>query len=219
MIVGVDEAGVGCMAGPLVMVSAAFPRNAQFPELVRDSKTLTEEQREDLVDQIYNLSSWVMIKTASPDFINSLGGIWSVWEKMLKEILASAEALTMGKASVTVDGDRRVPGFAGVIYEPKADKKYKEVSAASIIAKYVQTAAMEDLHDRLPQYLFNTHHGYCTATHQRLLEEHGPTKFHRFSYRPVESVIRKLSKMKRRQLMQLELFDRPTIVTKLVHRV
>jgi ribonuclease HII len=189
IIAGVDEAGVGCWAGPLVVVSAAFDERTELPELIRDSKRLSEAQRESLIDDIYGLCEWVIIKTASPGFINASAGIWDVWYLLVREVLEENQRREAGR--IIVDGERMISSCKGVHYEAKADNKYREVSAASIVAKYVQTSAMEDLQDQYSDFRFTQHHGYGTALHREMLEKHGPTPAHRMSYKPVAEYLRR----------------------------
>lgn len=189
IVAGVDEAGVGCWAGPLVVVSAAFDTDTKLPELIRDSKRLNESQRESVIDDIYGLAEWVIIKTAPPSYINSSVGIWDVWTQLVREVLEENQRRVCGK--IIVDGERMISSLKGVHYEAKADDKYKEVSAASIVAKYVQTSAMEDLHDQYPRFGFTKHHGYGTALHREMLEKHGPTPVHRMAYKPVAEYLAK----------------------------
>jgi len=189
IVAGVDEAGVGCWAGPMVLVSAAFEESTELPELVRDSKRLSEAQRESLIDDIYSLAEWVVIKTAPPGYINASAGIWDVWNVLMAEILEENQSRDPGK--IIVDGTRMISAFKDVHYEAKADNKYREVSAASIVAKYVQTSAMEDLHDQYPKFKFTQHHGYGTALHRQVLEDQGPTPAHRMSYKPVAAYLKK----------------------------
>lgn len=212
-IVGVDEAGIGCWAGPLVVVSAAFKKDTEMPDLVRDSKRLSEEQRESLIDSIYDLAEWVIIKTARPGYINASVGIWDVWDTLVREILEESQSRCSGK--IIVDGCRMISSIKGVHYEAKADDKYKQVSAASIVAKYVQTSAMEDLHDQYKSFGFNKHHGYGTAFHKEMLEKHGPTKAHRMSYKPVANYLDR-NPTAAHELRQLGMFGEPstTVVSK-----
>ena len=215
IIVGLDEAGIGCIAGPLVMAASAFEDSVVLPKLVRDSKTLSHDQREGLVDNIYDLSEWVIIMTAQASYINASDGVWSVWDHLLHELLTVIRgklwADELGRADkIIVDGTRLAEGFSGVTYEAKADKKYKQVSAASIIAKYVQTSAMEDLHERAPQYEFDKHHGYGTPVHMRALQEYGPLPDHRAHYKPVRKAIKALPAERRQALKK---FPDPVTMT------
>lgn len=189
IVAGVDEAGIGCWAGPLVVAAAAFREDVDLPKNVRDSKRLSVDQREDLIDDIYGLAEWVIVNTASPSYINSGVGIWDVWTQLVREVLEEIQRRESGK--IIVDGERMISSIKGVHYEAKADDKYREVSAASIVAKYVQTSAMEDLHDQYPKFGFVDHHGYGTALHREMLEKHGPTPAHRMAYKPVAAYLAK----------------------------
>jgi ribonuclease HII len=203
IVVGVDEAGIGCWAGPLVVVSAAFDTGTDLPDLIRDSKRLSESQRESLIDDIYGLAEWVIIKTAPPSYINASSGIWAVWYELVEELLVANQDRSSGK--IIVDGVKMISSVKGVHYEAKADAKYREVSAASIVAKYVQTCAMEDLDDQFSKYGFKDHHGYGTAVHSRMLWYHGPTPAHRLSYKPVAEYLERHPAVKH-ELSQLMMF-------------
>jgi ribonuclease HII len=211
IICGVDEAGVGCLAGPMVIVAAAFDTDAAFPELVRDSKKLKEHQRESLIDEIYGLAEWVMIKVVTSLKINLSDNIWTAWTEVMGEILIYAKERA---DKVIVDGNRMVFPHKEVHYIVKADDKHREVSAASIVAKYVQTEAMVDLHNMYPAYGFRQHHGYGTAVHNRSLKEFGPTPHHRAGYGPVKKL---LTPGIRLQMMQGDLFESP-VTTKVLDR-
>lgn len=209
IISGIDEAGIGCWAGPLVVVSAAFDKSITLPQMIRDSKRLSEVQRERLIDDIYSSAEWVVIKTASARAI-SARGIWNVWFDLVAELIT--ENLLRGSDQIMVDGTRKVLERPNVRYEAKADALYREVSAASIVAKYVQTSAMEDLHDRFGRYCFNEHHGYGTAFHERALRVFGPTREHRLCYRPVANSLRMHPEVAE-SWRQLDLFEPPLTCT------
>jgi ribonuclease HII len=213
MIVGVDEAGVGCLAGPLVIVATAFDENMILPKAIRDSKTLSGDQREDLIDTIYGSAEWVIIKVAHPAFINEKEHIWKAWDEIMLSLLLECKGRKADK--IIVDGTRLVPGVSGITYEVKADKTYQQVSAASIVAKYVQTCSMEDLHGLYPKYRFNKHHGYATAVHKQILLEEGPCEAHRFSYAPV---VRAALLHKDLKLRQLCLFNNREPTTSIIER-
>jgi len=201
--VGIDEAGVGTWAGPMIVVGAAFREDTKFPELVRDSKKLSCDQREGLVDDIYDLAEWVIIKRLTVDYLNAVEEVWPQWDKVVREIVAQSREWEADE--IIVDGLRMVDGLGGVIYEPKADDTYPEVSAASVVAKYVQTCAMEDLHRDYPGYGFNKHHGYGTKEHKDRLEELGPTRGHRIFYKPIKVVVDNLPVEDRHELRRLAL--------------
>ena len=214
IIAGVDEAGIGCWAGPMVVVTAAFDEATKLPPDIRDSKRLSMDQRENLIDDIYSRAEWVIIKMAKPELINVSGGIWELWDLMVGQLLEENRRRSAGR--IIVDGERMIPSFKGAVYEAKADDKYREVSAASIIAKYVQTCAMEDLHEKYRSFCFNQHHGYGTALHKHWLERLGPTPAHRLAYRPVAAYLAQNPK-KYQELRQLTLF-KPEVETTVIER-
>lgn len=194
VIAGVDEAGVGCLAGPIVLVAAAFDEEVELPKLVRDSKSLKAHQHEMLIDEIYEAAEFVIISVAHADFINTRQNIWKVWDELMPEVLLAAR--TLGSDQIIVDGTRTSSVSAGtkvspsfIKYEAHADANYREVSAASIVAKYVQVMAMEDLHDQFPRFGFNNHHGYGTKEHKKALAAFGPVSAHRIGYKPVKKVL------------------------------
>jgi ribonuclease HII len=177
--IGIDEAGVGPMAGPLVISAVIIEDGVVFPKLVRDSKKLSSEQRESLIDDIHRSSSCIITKIIPPALIDAKG-IWRVWDAVVIDIIRACRMRSHGR--IMVDGNRVLGEFKNVFSEPKADDRYVEVSAASIIAKYTQTCFMDDLHDLYPQYGFRSHNGYPTSKHRRALEVMGPTPEHRISY-------------------------------------
>lgn len=211
IVCGVDEAGVGCLAGPMVIVAAAFDTDAYFPDGVRDSKKLSMDQREDLIDEIYTFAEWVMIKVVTVKKINVSKNIWTAWTEVMGDVLVFAKTQA---DTVIVDGNRMVFPHKEVRYVVKADDKHREVGAASVVAKYVQTESMEDLHEAFPQFYFRQHHGYGTAIHMAALEKYGPTPEHRVGYKPVTNL---LSAEQYREARQVEMFE-TGVTTKVLDR-
>ena len=183
IVVGIDEAGVGSWAGPLVVVSVALDEEAELPDLVRDSKHLSENQRESLLDEIYAQAVRIVVERASSSFIDHVGGVWAAWDLLTQRVMAANDDLSAER--VVVDGQRPIPGYSGVKAEPRADDKYPEVSAASIVAKCSQTCIMDELDDLFPQYGFASHRGYGTPVHREALKKYGSTSHHRRTCRPV----------------------------------
>lgn len=203
IVVGVDEAGVGCMAGPMVIAAAAFDKETWLPKEVKDSKKLNDDQREGLIDKIYDRAEWVIIKRIPAAYINRCVHVWEAWTTAMRELLEAC--LEREPAEIIVDGNRMVAGLKGITYEVKADDRFVQVSAASIVAKYIQTMSMLDLHERYPKFRFDHHKGYTTAYHKRILDEEGPTEYHRMDYAPVKAVLEKLPAKRRNALLQLDL--------------
>ncbi len=178
-IAGVDEAGRGACAGPLVAAAAILPegRAGQVPGLA-DSKMLTAKARERCYEQVVARAlSWAVV-VVSPQECDRLGMHVANIEA-LRRCLAR---LTHRPSYVLTDGfpvdGLEVPGLA--IW--KGDQVAACISAASVIAKVTRDRIMCDLHEQLPAYDFATHKGYCTAEHTQALTEHGPSVEHRMRF-------------------------------------
>jgi ribonuclease HII len=206
LIIGIDEAGRGPLAGPVVAV-ATTARNYQLSiinyqisnlkswDLIRDSKLLSEKQRENIFDFIEeNFYYGVGIcdhKTI--DRINILEATFLAMKKAItsltKEI--SKSGLSKNKYIILVDGNKKIPNFSA---EQKAiingDKIVKSISAASIIAKVTRDRIMKEMHKKYPRYKFNQHKGYGTKLHIKLLRKHGPSAIHRRSFEPVKTLVK-----------------------------
>lgn len=205
MIVGVDEAGVGCLAGPMIIAASAFEDDTHFPEEIRDSKRMTDTQREDAIDVVYDLAEWIVIKIVPASFINRCKHIWDAWETAMRELLE--DCVARGPDLIIVDGNREISGIDGITYEVKADDRFSQVSASSIVAKYMQTMHMFDLNEIHPKFRFDHHKGYSTAYHLRILNQFGPTKQHRLKYGPVREAMCELPGKVKMELLQLNLSD------------
>lgn len=175
-VAGVDEAGRGACAGPLVAAAAVLPdgRRGVVPGLA-DSKLLTPRARERCYDQVLSrASSWAVV-VIEHDECDRLG-MHVANVEALRRALARLEVrpsyvLTDG---FPVDG-LEVPGLAMW----KGDRVAACIAAASVIAKVTRDRIMCRLHSRYPEYDFETHKGYVTPTHTAALEQHGPCEIHR----------------------------------------
>jgi ribonuclease HII len=175
-VAGVDEAGRGACAGPLVAAAAILPegRRGQVPGLA-DSKLLTAKARERAYDEILRrATAWSVVVIESEE-CDRLGMHVANLEALRRAIalldVRPAYVLTDG---FPVDG-LGVPGLA--VW--KGDRVAACIAAASVIAKVTRDRIMAGLHDEYPVYDFATHKGYITATHTAALEEHGPCAVHR----------------------------------------
>src|SRR5216684_4791106 len=179
-IAGVDEAGVGPMAGPVVAAAVIFPPEI-FIKGVHDSKQLAPEKRYELFPLINQRALTVGVGLASPGEIDELNIYWAT-------MLASERALlTLVRAPdhVLVDG-RLIPGLK--LPQTKivgGDRKSFCIAAASIIAKVTRDRLMAEYDAQYPEFGFAQHKGYCTADHFAALERLGPTPIHRRSFAPV----------------------------------
>lgn len=178
-VVGVDEAGRGACAGPLVVAACALRPGdaARFPELT-DSKLLTPAARDRVHDLVRARAlAWAVV-VIPPDEVDALG----VHVANLESMRRAVTHLDLHPGYVLTDGFR-VPGLTapslGVL---KGDRVAACVAAASVLAKVTRDRIMEKLHAELPLYGFDVHKGYCTADHAAALREHGPSAEHRWSY-------------------------------------
>ena len=89
IIVGVDEAGVGCLAGPLIITAAAFNEKTKLSRDIKDSKRLSSRKREELIDEIYNKAEWIIVEVIPVSFINSCSNVWSAWTIGMTKLLKS----------------------------------------------------------------------------------------------------------------------------------
>jgi ribonuclease HII len=185
LIAGVDEAGRGPLAGPLVCAAVVFSQSFSHP-LINDSKQLTDRQRRVLFPIIMKNALAVSCTLIDPLTIDQLNIYRATQEGMLKVI----SQLTTKPDFVITDA-MKLPTLE-LPYEAliKADTKALPVAAASIIAKVIRDDFMEKLHLQYPHFEFKSHKGYPTAIHLKLLKQFGPIKgVHRPSYRPVKDVL------------------------------
>jgi ribonuclease HII len=180
LVAGVDEAGRGPLAGPVV--AAAVILDDLHPVAgLRDSKVLTPKRRDQLFDLIMARALCVSVAEASPAEIDR----YNILQATLLAMQRAVERLRLPPAQVLVDGNRlptlKVPALAIV----KGDAKVAAISAASIVAKVHRDRLCAQLHERYPDYGFDGHKGYPTAAHLDALDRHGPCPEHRCSFAPV----------------------------------
>ena len=187
-IAGVDEAGRGACAGPLVVASVVL--NDPFaPELtpVRDSKEISESKREIVFDLIQKFATSISIIIISSEEVDSRGVHAANLDGMRRAVLG----LNIEPAYVLTDGyaieGLGVPNLA--VW--KGDQVVVSISAASIIAKVIRDRIMRELDLEFPEYGFAGHKGYITAGHTQALEKHGPTPHHRTSFSNIAALIHK----------------------------
>ena len=197
-LVGVDEAGRGPLAGPVVAAAVILDPARPVPGLA-DSKQLTARARESLSAALKVRALAFGIGEASPGEIDALTILQATFLAMRRALEALAAACAAGTAivpaRVVVDGNR-LPGgeaiFPAARFEAvvRADALVPAVSAASILAKVHRDAIMAELDGIHPGYGFARHQGYPTAAHRAALEALGPSPVHRRSFAPVLSCVR-----------------------------
>ncbi|MBT9595686.1 MAG: ribonuclease HII [Vitreoscilla sp.] len=184
LVAGVDEAGRGPLAGPVVAAAVILDDLKPIKGL-RDSKVLSGRRREALFDEIRAKALCCCIAEASVDEIDRL----NILQATLLAMRRAVEGLRLMPARVLVDGNRlpvlRVPAEAIV----KGDAKVQAISAASILAKVYRDRLCAELDAAHPQYGFATHKGYPTPEHLAALRAHGASAVHRRSFGPVRQAL------------------------------
>jgi ribonuclease HII len=184
LIAGVDEAGRGPLAGPVV-AAAVILDDARPIRGLRDSKVLTALQREKLSAQILDKALCCGIGLASVQEIDQL----NILQATMLAMQRAVHALRLPPRKVLVDGNRlpALPMLAEAIV--KGDSKIRAISAASIIAKVHRDALCAEMHAQFPQYGFDVHKGYPTPSHLLALRTHGACEVHRQSFAPVRNAL------------------------------
>jgi ribonuclease HII len=184
LVAGVDEAGRGPLAGPVVAAAVILDELQPIRGLA-DSKKLSPKTRERLFDEIRAKALCCCIAEASVEEIDRL----NILQATLLAMRRAVEGLRLRPHRVLVDGNRlptlSVPAEAIV----QGDAKVQAISAASILAKVHRDRLCALLHERHPQYGFDAHKGYGTQAHMAALREHGACPEHRRSFAPVRAVL------------------------------
>lgn len=177
-VVGVDEVGRGCLAGPVVAAAVMLPVDCvPFPE-VRDSKQLSPRQRSRLFAQIYNQAIAIGIGSASVaeiDQVNIQQATYRAMARALARVAPWDHALIDGKLTKTAPFEKVTAIIGG-------DRHSYSIACASIIAKVRRDRFMARLARRYPQYGWERNVGYSTPQHRQALEQYGPTPWHRRSF-------------------------------------
>jgi ribonuclease HII len=185
LVAGVDEAGRGPLAGP-VMAAAVILDDLRPIRGLADSKVLSPQRREALFDEIRAHALCCAIASASAAEIDEL----NILQATLLAMRRAVEGLRLLPHRVVVDGNRVPTLKMQVAAVVKGDAKVQAISAASILAKVQRDRLCLELHERYPEYGFASHKGYPTAAHLAALERHGPCAEHRRSFAPVRATLR-----------------------------
>ena len=183
-VIGLDEAGRGPLAGPVVAAAVALPYPC-LVEGINDSKILNETRREALFRPIQEHALAWAIASCSPTEIdehNILRASLMAMARAFQQLSLDRE--TIQSALVVTDGNKRAPLPPGVDQRPlvKGDQRSLNIAAASILAKVTRDRLMQQFDEQWPQYGFAQHKGYPTAAHQEALLNHGPCPIHRRSF-------------------------------------
>lgn len=179
LVAGVDEAGRGPLAGPVVAAAVILNRR-RIPEGLNDSKVLTANARAELYEEIVATSA-VAVVAAPTSIIARLNILWaSMWA-----MEQAVRALALAPDHVLIDGNivpKRLPCRGEAIVD--GDALSLSIAAASIVAKVTRDRMCEIMHCEEPQYGFDSHKGYSARQHFAALDEHGPGRFHRMDFEP-----------------------------------
>ena len=184
LIVGVDEAGRGPLAGPVVAAACILPR-AYINKEINDSKQLTEKKRDELFDIITKDAIAYGVGIVSAKEIDEL----NIYEATKRAMKMAIDNLKHSYDLILTDA-MPLKGFdVEVVPIIKGDAKALPIAAASIIAKVTRDRMMVELSKKYPEYGFDVHKGYGTKKHMDALKQYGPIKgVHRFTYKPVLKV-------------------------------
>lgn len=176
-IVGVDEAGCGALAGPLVAGAVIFPLDSRLGGL-NDSKLLSPSKRDELYDVIKERAVAWAVGSVSVEEITELG----LRPANLLAMRRAVEAIP--QADYALVDAWTIPGLLipqrGII---RGDQLVKSIAAASVVAKVTRDRMMLDLSVQFPAYQFHVHKGYATKTHRDAIKKHGPCAAHRLTYK------------------------------------
>jgi ribonuclease HII len=184
LVAGVDEAGRGPLAGPVVAAAVILDELKPIRGL-KDSKQLTALARERLYDEIRAKALCCSIAEASVEEIDTLNILHATMLAMKRAV----EGLRLKPGKVLVDGNRLPVLKIAAEAIVKGDAKVRSISAASILAKVHRDRLCLSLHEAHPQYGFDGHKGYATAEHLAALRAHGACVHHRRSFAPVREAL------------------------------
>ncbi len=176
---GCDEAGRGCLAGPVFAAAVILPADFNL-DLLNDSKKLTEKQRYQLRPIIEEQAIAYAVGIVSEKEIDQINILQASFLAMHRAI----DKLSLKPEHLIIDGNRfkdykEIPATTIV----KGDGKYMSIAAASVLAKTYRDDYMNEIHQQYPMYIWNKNKGYPSKAHRQAIEEHGPCIHHRMSFR------------------------------------
>lgn len=176
---GCDEAGRGCLAGPVFAAAVILPKNFFHP-LLNDSKQLTEEERYELRPVIEQQAISYAVANLCNKQIDKINILWA----SVKSMQIAVRQLTVQPQLLLIDGNRFRP-YKKIPHKciVQGDGIYASIAAASILAKTYRDDYMKELHKKYPRYNWACNKGYATREHQKALDKYGPCRYHRKSFR------------------------------------
>ncbi len=180
VIAGVDEAGRGCLAGPVVAAAVVLPLDGPIPG-VRDSKAMTPQEREELFQVVRARSLAWSVGVVGWKAIDK----FNIYQAAAEAMRRAVKGLAVRPQLVLVDGMNLRGLDIPTVRVVKGDDRSLSIAAASIVAKVVRDRLMMDYHRLFPQYGFASHKGYATREHREALKRFGPCPIHRRTFKGV----------------------------------
>ncbi len=176
---GTDEAGRGCLAGPVTAAAIILPESFEN-SILTDSKLLSERKRELLEPLLKHESICFGIAHIQPTVIDDI----NILNASILAMHNAIDSLSQLPEYIIVDGNRFKP-FKNIDHSCiiKGDSKYMSIAAASVLAKTARDAHMLKLHEEYPMYNWKKNKGYPTKEHRAAIKKYGPTKYHRMSFK------------------------------------
>ena len=183
-IAGVDEAGRGPLAGPVVAAAVIFSSSIDIAGL-DDSKKLSAKKREALFPKIQEKAIAYGMSVVDPEVIDEINILQAARLAMKQAV----DQLNPVPDLLLIDGNQKIESSLDQWAIIKGDSKSLSIAAASVLAKVTRDRIMEDYHKLYPQYQFDRHKGYGTKLHRTLIQEHGPCPIHRSTFKGVSEYI------------------------------
>lgn len=180
VVAGIDEAGRGPLAGPVVAAAVILPEGIMF-EGINDSKKLTSRQRDKLYDEIICHAISIGVGIVNADIIDEINILQATFKAMKKAVFGMKQSADV----LLVDGNQTISGINETMPQHaivQGDSKSISIAAASIIAKVTRDRIMADYHEEYPWYDFIYNKGYGSTMHQEALKKFGPSQIHRMSF-------------------------------------
>ncbi|MEO0038671.1 MAG: hypothetical protein RIQ59_1882 [Bacteroidota bacterium] len=179
---GTDEAGRGCLAGPVTAAAVLLPNDFNL-ELLNDSKQLSEKTRSKLRPIIEELAISFSVTHLEPKIIDEI----NILNASIKAMQESIIKLNPTPTYIIVDGNRFKPvGNIPHSTIVKGDSKYMSIAAASVLAKTYRDAYMDKIHEEFPMYNWKQNKGYPTKEHRAAIKKYGHCKYHRMTFKLLE---------------------------------
>ena len=185
-IAGIDEAGRGPLAGPVVAAAVIFPSKVNIPGL-NDSKKLSANKREELFPKIQEISVAFGLAVVDQKVIDKINILQAARLAMKQAV----ETLKITPGLLLIDGNQKIDSTLNQWAIVKGDSRSLSIAAASVLAKVTRDRIMDGYHKLYPQYEFNRHKGYGTRLHRNLIQEHGPCPIHRRTFKGVSEYIKR----------------------------